>query len=51
LLRGDVSHSLLLKSVAHRLRNTSVKPAISLHVYGVHFDRLGDDVNYIWDQD
>jgi predicted metal-dependent enzyme (double-stranded beta helix superfamily) len=50
LHRGYVSHSRFQKSIAHRLGNTGTRPAISLHVYGVHFDRLGGDcVNYIWD--
>jgi predicted metal-dependent enzyme (double-stranded beta helix superfamily) len=51
LHRGHVSHSPFQRSIAHRLKNTSAKPAISIHVYGVHFDRLGDSVNYIWDSD
>jgi predicted metal-dependent enzyme (double-stranded beta helix superfamily) len=51
LFRGHVSHSPYGRSVAHRLRNDSTEPAISLHVYGAPFDRLGTDVNYIWNED
>jgi 3-mercaptopropionate dioxygenase len=50
LFRGYVSHSPYQKSVAHRLGNNSVIPAISLHVYGAPFDRLGTDVNHIWNE-
>jgi predicted metal-dependent enzyme (double-stranded beta helix superfamily) len=50
LFRGHVSHSPYMKPVAHRLKNNGVKPAISLHVYGAPFDRLGTDVNYIWNE-
>jgi predicted metal-dependent enzyme (double-stranded beta helix superfamily) len=51
LFRGDVSHSPQQKPIAHRLRNTGTRPAISLHVYGAPFDRLGSEVNYIWAED
>jgi 3-mercaptopropionate dioxygenase len=50
LFSGQVSHSPHNKPVAHRMRNNSTKPAISLHVYGAPFDRLGTDVNYIWNE-
>jgi predicted metal-dependent enzyme (double-stranded beta helix superfamily) len=51
LFRGQVSHSPYNKPVAHSLRNNGTKPAISLHVYGASFDRLGTDVNYIWSEE
>jgi predicted metal-dependent enzyme (double-stranded beta helix superfamily) len=51
LFRGHVSHSPYNKPVAHSLKNNGTKPAISLHVYGAPFDRLGTDVNYIWSED
>ena len=51
LFRGHVSHSPSQRPVAHRITNNGIKPAISLHVYGAPFDRLGTDVNYIWHQD
>jgi 3-mercaptopropionate dioxygenase len=51
LFRGQVSHSPYNKPVAHCLRNNGTKPAISLHVYGAPFDRLGTDVNYIWSEE
>jgi hypothetical protein len=41
LFRGQVSHSPYNKPVAYSLRNNGTKPAISLHVYGASFDRLG----------
>jgi predicted metal-dependent enzyme (double-stranded beta helix superfamily) len=51
LFCGQVSQSPREKPFAHRLRNNGTKPAISLHVYGAPFDRLGTDVNYVWDED
>jgi 3-mercaptopropionate dioxygenase len=51
LFSGQVSQSPHGKPVAHRMRNNSTKPAISLHVYGAPFDRLGTDVNYVWNED
>ncbi|MFL5254326.1 MAG: cysteine dioxygenase [Rhodopila sp.] len=51
LFRGHVSHAPYGKPVAHRLGNNSTRPAISLHVYGVPFDRLGIDVNHVWNED
>ena len=47
LFQGHVSHSPHGKPVAHRLSNNGVRPAVSLHVYGAPFDRLGTEVNYI----
>ena len=48
LFPGHVSHAPQGKPFAHRLINNGVKPAVSLHVYGAPFDRLGTGVNYIW---
>jgi predicted metal-dependent enzyme (double-stranded beta helix superfamily) len=51
LFRGQVSNSPHERPFAHRLRNNGTRLAISLHVYGAPFDRLGTDVNYIWNED
>jgi predicted metal-dependent enzyme (double-stranded beta helix superfamily) len=51
LFRGDVRHSSKEQPLAHKLRNNGTKLAVSLHVYGAPFDRLGSDVNYIWNEE
>ncbi len=35
-------------SLIHQLANVSTAPALSLHVYGVAFDRFGDGVNHVY---
>jgi len=32
----------------HQLHNASTATAISIHVYGVRYDRFGEDVNWIY---
>lgn len=32
----------------HRLANLSCRTAVSIHVYGVGYDRFGDQVNQVW---
>jgi predicted metal-dependent enzyme (double-stranded beta helix superfamily) len=45
---GDVTHAAADPSAIHRLANLGTENAISIHVYGAPFDRLGDEVNQIW---
>jgi predicted metal-dependent enzyme (double-stranded beta helix superfamily) len=45
---GDVSHDAADPASAHRLANLGTQTAISIHVYGAPYDRLGNDVNTIW---
>ena len=45
---GDIAHSNTDHGGAHRLANLGTEVAISIHVYGVSFDRLGVAVNEIW---
>jgi len=48
LLRpGEGSHGAADPSLIHRLANLSCRTAISIHCYGVAFDRFGSDVNEI----
>lgn len=35
-------------TLVHQLANVSDAPALSLHVYGVAFDRFGDGVNHVY---
>ena len=45
---GMVSHSAADNGSAHRVANLGVRTAISIHVYGVPYDRLGHDLNRVW---
>jgi predicted metal-dependent enzyme (double-stranded beta helix superfamily) len=45
---GDVSHAPADPNAVHRLANLGTETAISIHVYGAPYDRLGDQVNRIW---
>ncbi|MDE2197606.1 MAG: cysteine dioxygenase family protein [Rhodospirillales bacterium] len=45
---GDTSHAPADRLAIHRLANLGTQEAVSLHVYGVAFDRFGDGVNHIW---
>ena len=45
---GDISHSPAEPNEAHRLANLGTKNAISIHVYGAPYDRLGAEVNQVW---
>ena len=45
---GAVSGSDAAADCYHRVANLGVVPAISIHVYGASFDRLGSDLNRMW---
>jgi predicted metal-dependent enzyme (double-stranded beta helix superfamily) len=48
LLRpGEGSHGIADPALIHRLANLSCRTAISIHCYGVGFDRFGQDVNEV----
>ena len=44
---GDVGHAQAGNAAIHRLANVGVAEALSIHVYGALFDRLGADVNLV----
>ncbi len=44
---GAVSHAEPDASAIHRIANVGVVDALSIHVYGASFDRLGADVNVV----
>ena len=48
---GMVSHSDGDDEHYHRVANLGVETAVSIHVYGVAFDRLGHDLNRLWDDE
>ena len=48
LHQGEVSHSPEDAAAVHRLANLGTETALSIHVYGAPFDRLGELVNTIW---
>jgi predicted metal-dependent enzyme (double-stranded beta helix superfamily) len=48
LFRGDVSNSPPDPESGHRMANLGTEAAVSLHVYGATYERLGQDVNHIW---
>ncbi|MCW3473990.1 cysteine dioxygenase family protein [Limobrevibacterium gyesilva] len=45
---GDVCHAPADPRAIHRLANLGTQEAVSVHVYGVAFDRFGDGVNHVW---
>lgn len=45
---GDVSYAPADPNAVHRLANLGTETAISIHVYGAQYDRLGDQVNQVW---
>jgi predicted metal-dependent enzyme (double-stranded beta helix superfamily) len=45
---GATSHAAADPARIHRLANLGTETAISIHVYGVRHDRLGQDVNHVW---
>jgi len=45
---GSTSHGPAHDLSAHRMANLGVEPALSIHVYGTAFARLGSDLNRIW---
>jgi predicted metal-dependent enzyme (double-stranded beta helix superfamily) len=44
---GQASHGAADPRLIHRLANLSCRTAISIHCYGVAFDRFGQDVNEV----
>jgi predicted metal-dependent enzyme (double-stranded beta helix superfamily) len=45
---GATSHAQADLSAIHRLANLGTQEAVSIHVYGVAFDRFGDGVNEVY---
>jgi predicted metal-dependent enzyme (double-stranded beta helix superfamily) len=45
---GDISHAPPEPDAIHRLANLGTETAISIHVYGARYDRLGQEVNQVW---
>ena len=48
---GMVSHADGDEEHYHRVANLGVETAVSIHVYGVAFDRLGHGLNRIWEDE
>jgi hypothetical protein len=46
--QGDVNFAPADPNAVHRLANLGTETAISIHVYGAPYDRLGDHVNQVW---
>ncbi len=44
---GAVSHAQPDATAIHRIANVGVADALSIHVYGASYDRLGADVNLV----
>jgi predicted metal-dependent enzyme (double-stranded beta helix superfamily) len=47
---GMVSHEAGDDDHYHRIANVGVETAVSIHVYGVDYDRLGHGLNRIWEE-
>ena len=45
---GDISHAPPDPGAIHRVANLGTETAISIHVYGARYDRLGHEVNHVW---
>jgi len=45
---GATSHAPADPDAIHRLANLGTEEAVSIHVYGVAFDRFGDGVNEVY---
>lgn len=45
---GDISHAPPDPGAIHRVANLGTETAISIHVYGARYDRLGHEVNQVW---
>ncbi|MBS0560589.1 MAG: cysteine dioxygenase family protein [Proteobacteria bacterium] len=45
---ADVGHASAGPEAIHRLANVGVADALSVHVYGAAYDRLGADVNHVF---
>jgi predicted metal-dependent enzyme (double-stranded beta helix superfamily) len=48
LAPGGTGHGAAGPEAIHRLANLSCRTAISIHCYGVGFDRFGEDVNQVF---
>jgi predicted metal-dependent enzyme (double-stranded beta helix superfamily) len=44
---GEISHAAADGQAIHRIANVGVADALSIHVYGASYDRLGADVNLV----
>lgn len=44
---GAISHAAADGNAIHRIANVGVADALSIHVYGASYDRLGADVNFV----
>ena len=47
---GMVSHEGGDEEHYHRIANVGVETAVSIHVYGIDYDRLGHGLNRIWEE-
>jgi predicted metal-dependent enzyme (double-stranded beta helix superfamily) len=45
---GDISHGPADPALIHRIANLGCQEAVSIHVYGVTFDRFPTDVNQLY---
>jgi predicted metal-dependent enzyme (double-stranded beta helix superfamily) len=45
---GEIAYTGADPDDIHRLANLGTETAISIHVYGASFDRLGAEVNHVW---
>ena len=45
---GATSHANADLSAIHRIANLGTQEAVSIHVYGVSFERFGDGVNEVY---
>ncbi len=45
---GAISHSAADLGSIHRVANLGTEEAVSIHVYGVEFERFGDGVNEVY---
>lgn len=45
---GMTSHGAAGDTACHRIANVGTEAAISIHVYGIDFDRLGQSLNRVW---
>ncbi|PZW49152.1 Cysteine dioxygenase type I [Humitalea rosea] len=45
---GDISHGEARPDVIHRIANLGTCDAVSIHCYGVAYERMGSDVNVIF---
>jgi predicted metal-dependent enzyme (double-stranded beta helix superfamily) len=45
---GDSSHGPADSALVHRIANLGCRTAVSVHVYGVRYERFGEDVNLVY---